>query len=107
MDIVYSDIANGIRSDTFVDKDGTIGVRRSQDVEEIIKAVHREKMETNGHVVEGMGRHIGEVPITALIDYCQAKGIRWEQVVYGEGMNHVLKDFLRENAAFRTTDAKF
>ena len=104
---VYTDITSGVRSDTFVDNDGTVSVRRMQDVEEILKSVHREKMETNGHMVEGMGRHIGEIPITLLIDYCQNKGIRWETVVYGEGMGHVLKDFLRDNAAFRTTDARF
>ena len=105
--LVYSDIANGVKSDTFVDNDGTVYMRRSQDVEEILKAVHREKMETNGHMVEGMGRHIGEIPVTLLDEYCNKRGIRWESVVYGNDLNHVLKDFLREFPKFRTTDAKF
>ena len=104
---VYSDIAQGVKSETFVDPDGTVYMRRSQDVEEILKAVHREKMETNGHKVEGLGRHIGEIPVVMLIDYCQAKGIKWETVVYGVGMDHVLKDFLRDFPKFRTTDAAF
>ncbi len=107
-DRIYTDIANGVKTEWAYDNaDDEVIVRRTQDVDDVLRAVHREHMETGGNVVEAVGRHIGDVPLVPLMDYCAKIGVRWEAVVYGNDYNHVLKDFLRENPRFSTTGGKF
>lgn len=107
MSLVYSDIAMGVRTDTHVDNDGTVIVRRWQDVEEIMKRCKIERSEGNGKSAEILGRELGELPIVVLDAYCQMLGLRWEAVAYTNDYNDVLKRCLKEYQKFQTTDARF
>ena len=105
--LVYSDTAMGVRTDTFVENDGTVVVRRWQDVEEIMKRCKIERSEGNGKSAEILGVELGELPMVVLIAYCDFIGVRWEAVVYGNDHNDVLKRCLKEYQKFQTTDARF
>lgn len=107
MSLVYTDIAMGVRTDTHVDNDGTVIVRRWQDVEDIMKRCKIERSEGNGKSAEILGRELGELPMVVLIAYCDFIGVRWEAVVYGNDHNDVLKRCLKEYQKFQTTDARF
>lgn len=107
MDIIHSDTSMGITTNTHMGNDGSVAVTRHQDVSGIIDAIHAEHMETGGNVVEGVGRHLGDLPLTVLMHYCGLRGIRWEAVAYTNDHNDVLKDCLKEYQKFCVTGGKY
>jgi hypothetical protein len=75
----------------------TVTVRRTQEIDPILEAVKREHNETGGHLIDGIGRHIGTIPLTVLQDHCQRRGIPWERMAYGNEYNDELKALCREH----------
>lgn len=78
--IVHTDISGGIKETFAVDGD-TVIVRRQQDSQPIIDAVAK----ANSHgttEIPGLGRLLAEIPTALLIDYCERRGIPWEDMAY-------------------------
>lgn len=94
--ILTQDDALGVREHFgYDDASDTVTVRRTQDVEGVLDAVHAEHVETGGNMIDGVGRKVGEIPMVVLIDYCAARGIPWERMAYGSEYDDELKRLIR------------
>lgn len=84
----------------------TVTVLRRQEIDPILEAVKREHNETGGHMIDGIGRHIGTIPLTVIQDYCQERGIPWEAMAYGNDYNDELKALCRSHTKLSPSGGK-
>lgn len=78
-----TDVANGVTEEFHYDHtDDTVGVKYSQDVEGVLKAVAAKRLE-GVKPIDGMGYLIGEIPYTVAIEYAKQRGIHpWTKLIY-------------------------
>ncbi len=105
MKILHSDKSNDVTETFAIDTDGTVAVRRSQDVEPIIDAVARANLH-GVREIDGLGRLIAEVPLTVGIEFCEQRGIPWEKFMYGREYDAEFKRFLADRQKFAYHHAK-
>ncbi len=97
-DAIYRERVMGVDESWHYDHiSNTVTIRRSEEVDPVLEAVKREHNETGGHLIEGIGRHVGSIPITVIQDYCQNRGIPWEAMAYGNDYNNELKALIRDH----------
>ena len=77
------------------DADKTITIERWQDptkAVEMVAAVNAEGAPT----IDGLGKPIGEIPVGAAMQFCEARGIPWEKFLYSNEYDAEIKRFIRE-----------
>lgn len=103
--IVHTDTAQDVTETFAVDHDGTVAVRRAQDVEPTIDAIARANLDGVTEV-PGLGRLVAEVPITVAIEFCEQRGIPWERFMYRNEHDAEFKRFIADRAKFQYRQAK-
>jgi len=103
--IVHKDTAQGVTETFAVDHDGTVAVRRSEDVEPTIDAIARANVDGVSEI-EGLGRLVAEIPITVGIAFCEERGIPWEKFMYTNQYDAEFKRFIAEHQKFQYRQAK-
>ena len=107
MDALYREHVDGVQESWHYDHvHHTVTIRRTQEVDPIIDAVAREHNETGGHLIDGIGRHIGTLPLTVVQDYAQKRGIPWEALAYGNEYNDELKALCRSHTKLSPSGGK-
>lgn len=74
-----------------------VTVERSQDAQaavDLVAAVNAEGPKT----IDGLGKPVLEIPVTAAMQFCQDRGIPWEKFLYGNEYDDQFKRFAQEHS---------
>lgn len=79
------------------DATNQVTVEHYQDTQaavDLVATVNAQGAET----IDGLGKPVLEIPVTAAMDFCSRRGIPWEKFLYGNEYDDEFKRFAQEHS---------